>query len=48
MRLRSETSTSSDAAAEGQKKMDEFELHTHMVNYEEKGTFDDFNEMAIQ
>ena len=25
-----------------------YELQTHMVNYEEKGTFDDFNEMAIQ
>jgi hypothetical protein len=28
--------------------MGEFELQTHMVNYETKGTFDDFNEMAIQ
>ena len=28
--------------------MCEYELQTHMVNYEIKGTFDDFNEMAIQ
>ena len=28
--------------------MCEYELQTHMVNYEDKGTFDDFNEMAIQ
>jgi hypothetical protein len=35
-------------AAAGKKVMGEFELQTHMVNYEEKGTFDDFNEMAIQ
>jgi hypothetical protein len=27
---------------------DPYELQTHMVNYEEGGTFDDFNEMAIQ
>ena len=41
--------TSADpSAAEGKKVMGEFELQTHMVNYEEKGTFDDFNEMAIQ
>ena len=25
-----------------------YEHQTHMVNYEKKGTFDDFNEMAIQ
>ena len=28
--------------------MDVYEYQTHMVNYEIKGTFDDFNEMAIQ
>jgi hypothetical protein len=27
---------------------DPYELQTHMINYEEGGTFDDFNEMAIQ
>lgn len=26
-------------------KIDEYELQTQMVNYEEKGTFDDFNEV---
>ena len=36
------------AEAGDDKQMGEFELQTHMVNYEEKGTFDDFNEMAIQ
>ena len=41
------TSAAPDAAV-GKKAMGEFELQTHMVNYEEKGTFDDFNEMAIQ
>ena len=29
-------------------KMGYYEHQTHMVNYEKKGTFDDFNEMAIQ
>ena len=28
--------------------MGTYEQQTHMVNYEAKGTFDDFNEMAIQ
>ena len=40
--------SSAGRVAGGPQKMDEFELQTHMVNYEEKGTFDDFNEMAIQ
>ena len=30
------------------KMTDPYEIQTHMVNYEDKGTFDDFNEMAIQ
>ena len=29
-------------------RMGIYEQQTHMVNYEKKGTFDDFNEMAIQ
>lgn len=28
--------------------MSVYELQTYMVNYEDKGVFDDFNEMAIQ
>jgi len=35
-----------DTAAAGM--TDPYEIQTHMVNYEDKGTFDDFNEMAIQ
>lgn len=35
--------------AEGETRvMCEYEQQTHMVNYEDNGTFDDFNEMAIQ
>jgi hypothetical protein len=30
------------------KAMSNFELQTHMENYEEQGTFNDYNEMAIQ
>eukprot|EP01043_Picozoa_sp_COSAG02_P007311 COSAG02_NODE_217_length_28595_cov_19.642371_13_plen_341_part_00 len=33
---------------ESKAKMGYYEHQTHMVNYEAKGTFDDFNEMAIQ
>lgn len=29
-------------------QMSYYEHQTHMINYEKKGTFDDFNEMAIQ
>ena len=28
--------------------MSVYELQSYMVNYEDKGVFDDFNEMAIQ
>ena len=39
---------SANVTEESMAGMDEYERQTHMVNYEKKGTFDDFNEMAIQ